>query len=160
MLLRAKRTRIALAALYFIVAYGILFYYTYGDYFCSSSRTGQSHAIVTARLALACTAWDIFASACGALGVAATRRYSHWSGIAPLLSTLVSELGFAYMPFWINEGSGRLLYQHTWVDVSCFFTEGNGIGFLFVVAPVLATATLVREWLVLKAQRQQVRHDN
>jgi hypothetical protein len=58
------------------------------------------------------------------------------------------------MPFWINEGSGRLLYQHSWTDVSCFFTEANGIGFLFVVAPVLASATLARELLVLKAQTQ------
>jgi glucan phosphoethanolaminetransferase (alkaline phosphatase superfamily) len=93
--LRGKEIRITLAASYFLLAYGILFYYTYDDYFCSSSRTGQSHALVTIKLALACTAWDLCASACGALAAAITRRYSHWSGTAPLLSTLVSGLGFA-----------------------------------------------------------------
>jgi hypothetical protein len=117
---REKRTRIILAGFYFIVTCGVLFYYTYGDYFCSSSRTGRTHAMVTVRLALACTAWGIFASMCGAGALSATKKYSQWSGTAPLLGTLVAGLGFASRPVWFNEGYGRHI-EGTWADVSCFF---------------------------------------
>lgn len=149
--MRTQRTRIALAGLYFIVAYGILSFYTYNSYFCSAARTGRSHALTTARLALACTAWDAFASACGAMALVVTsaRRPS----IAPLLSTLVAGVGFGSITFWIYQGYGRFLFENTWADVSCFFTEGYGMAFPFVVAPALSAATLAREWLVIKTQR-------
>jgi hypothetical protein len=85
------------------------------------------------------------------LAATVLNNYWRWAGSGPLVGALVAGTGFAYMPFWINEGSGRLLYQHSWLDVSCFFTEGNGIGFLFIGAPVLATVTLIRECLIAKS---------
>jgi hypothetical protein len=144
-----------MAGLYFIVAYGILAAYSYQNYFCSPARTGRSHALTTARLAFACTLWDLFASSCGALAAAAIDKFTRWSGKAPLVSTVVAWLGFASIPFWIYQGYGRFLFEDTWADVSCFFTEGYGLAFPIVAAPALAAATLAREWLVVKAQKRQ-----
>ena len=146
-----RRTRIILQLFYFATTYAILSYYTYGDYFCSSSRAGQSRSLTTARLALLCKGWDLVASACGMLAATVLNNYWRWVGNAPLVGALVAGAGFAYMPFWINEGLGRLLYLHSCLDVSCFFGEGNGIGFLFIVAPALATVTLIRECLIAKS---------
>jgi hypothetical protein len=60
---------------------------------------------------------------------------------------VIAFVGFASIPFWIYRGYGKFLFERTWVDVSCFFTEGSGIAFPFVVAPALAVATTIREWL-------------
>src|SRR5262245_28042605 len=97
-----RRIRVALTVLYFMVAYGILSGFSYGSYFCDPARTGRNHALTTVRLALACTVWDLFASACGALAVVAIRKYVYWPGIAPLVSAIVAGAGFFYMPLWIN----------------------------------------------------------
>jgi len=149
--MKALRIRIELGGAYFIVACGILSLYTYGSYFCSAARTGQSHVLVTARLAIACTAWDAFASACGGLVIAVTNP--RWRSLALLLATAVAGVGFGSMSFWIYK-NGRFLFEGTWADVSCFFTEGYGVAFPFVAAPALSAATLVREWLVIKTQRR------
>lgn len=148
---RVKRIRVALAGLYFVAAFGLLSWFSYNSYFCASERTGRSHVLTTFRLALVCTAWDAVASACGAFFVVAIKRYVYWRGFAPLVSMIVAGLGFFYMPFWINEGYGGFLFEKTWADVSCFFTEGYGFGFLFFIAPALAVATLLREWVILRA---------
>jgi hypothetical protein len=153
MRLSVKRTRLVHTVLYFVVSFAVLFYYTSNDYFCSSTRTGQSHALVTARLALACTTWNLFASACGILAMTGAKKFWHWSGVAPLVSTLIAGAGFAYLPFWIFEGYGKFRFENTWGDVSCFFTEANGLAFPFVVAPALAATTLISELLIAKARR-------
>jgi hypothetical protein len=58
------------------------------------------------------------------------------------------------MPFWIYRGFGVFLFANTWADVSCFFTEGYGMAFLIIEAPLLTAATLLRELFVLRAQRR------
>jgi hypothetical protein len=149
---RGKTARILSAALYFAFAYGVL--YSYADnYFCSASR-GQGRTIVSAKLALACTAWDICAGACGALAVVLLGKRSRWLGV--FVSTLVTGLGLASIPSWIYRGYGHFLFENTRADVSCFFTEGYGMMFPFIVAPVLALATLIREWMATKNQRVSV----
>lgn len=147
--MKALRIRIGLEAAYFIVACGILSLFTYGSYFCSAARTGQSHVLVTARLAIACTVWDAFAGACGAMVMAVTNP--PWRGLALLVATVVAGVGFGSISSWIYN-NGRFLFEGTWADVSCFFTEGYGLMFLIVVAPTLSAATLMREWLVIKMQ--------
>jgi heme/copper-type cytochrome/quinol oxidase subunit 3 len=156
MLVKTKRSRLWVTILYFIVSYGTLFCSYKGDYFCTRV-TGPGLPIMAARLALACTLWELFASTCGALAVAATKHYGHWRGIAPLISTLVAGLGFASIPFWLYRGfANGFLFQNTWADVSCFFTElGNGLLFLFVVTPILTAATLLCELLILDTKAQQ-----
>jgi heme/copper-type cytochrome/quinol oxidase subunit 3 len=154
MSVKIKRGRLWVTVFYFIISYGTLFCCYRHDAFCSQS-THPGLPILTARLALACTLWELFASACGALAVTATKRYAHWRGIAPLVSTLVAGLGFASIPFWLYRGFGRFLFENTWADVSCFFTElGNGFLFLFVVAPILTVATLLCEVLILEAKAE------
>jgi hypothetical protein len=66
---------------------------------------------------------------------------------------MIAAAGFASIPFWIYRGHGVFLFENTWADVSCFFTEGRGMAFPFVVAPALSIATLVREWTVGNAMR-------
>jgi len=101
--------------------------------------------MTTARLALACTAWDLVASGCALLAASVLKRVSVWNVI---LAAFVAGLGFASIPFWIYRGYGVFLFENTWADVSCFFTEGYGMMFPFTVAPALALATLGREWLI------------
>ena len=43
------------------------------------------------------------------------------------------------------------MFEATWADVSCFFTEGFGMVFPIVVAPALALVTLAGELIILTA---------
>jgi len=149
-----RRVRLGLAVLYFIACFGILFFYTSGSSFCSRPN-GPSRAMATLRLAFACTAWDAFASVCGVLSAAAIKKSTGRSTISRLVSTLIAGLGFASIPFWIYQGYGTFLFEGTWADVSCFFTEGYGMMFPFLVAPILAAATLLREWFIAGIQRRE-----
>ena len=76
-------------------------------------------------------------------------KCSRWLQI--FLSALVAGAGFASIPFWIYRGYGHFLLENTWADVSCFFTEGYGMMFPVVVAPLLTGATVIRGWLATKA---------
>ena len=68
------------------------------------------------------------------------------------VSTVLVLVAFASIPFWIYD-SGRFMFEGTWADVSCFFTEGFGMMFPVMVAPALALATLAGELVILKANR-------
>ena len=141
---RRVRLRLVTEVLYLAVAYAVLFFYA-DNYFCSAAR-GQSRPIVSAKLALACTTWDVFASLCGTLAFVIQGKSARW--IPVIVATVIVGVGLASMPFWINRGYGRFLFENTWADVSCFFTEGNGLAFPFVVAPALMATTLIRESFV------------
>jgi hypothetical protein len=142
---RAAAARLLSSAAFFLVAYGILFAYA-DNYFCSASR-GQARPIVSAKLALACTLWDGFACA---LGLFASRLADRRCSLRIFASTIVSGAGFASIPFWIYQGYGHFLFENTWADVSCIFTEGSGMMFPLIVTPLLAETTLIREWTVGK----------
>jgi len=140
-----KRVRATVTGVYFIVCFAGLFYYTYGSSFCSRPR-GPSQAAQTLRLTVACTVWEVLASICGAFAA----KKSALRGLAPVVSTLLVLIGFTSIPFWIYD-KGRFMFEGTWADVSCFFTEGYGIMWVFFVAPALAAATLLGELVILKA---------
>jgi hypothetical protein len=74
------------------------------------------------------------------------------SGI--FVSTILAFAGFASLPFWLFEGYGHWRFENTGANVSCFFMEGYGMAFPFVVAPLLAMATLVCEVLVYRTQKR------
>jgi hypothetical protein len=150
---RTKWVRAGLTLLYFLVSFGTLFLYTNNSPLCLQVM-GESHAVASARLALACTVWNLFAGACGSLANTVIKKPAYSSVIAPLVSALVAGLGFAWLPLWIYKGFGGFLFENTWADVNCFITEGYGLIFAFVVAPILAVATLLCEWLNLNIQKQ------
>jgi hypothetical protein len=133
--------------LYFTVTFLILFLYGDRKYFCSPERTGQSYIVMTAKLAFACTLWSLLAGVAGTLGAKGTK---HPVGIALFISIAVAGSGFFSISFWIYRGYGAFVFENTWADVSCFFTEGFGMVFPFLVAPMLTGLTLLQEWLVLK----------
>jgi hypothetical protein len=141
----AKRVRAIVTGAYFIVCFAGLFYYTYGSFFCSPPR-GAGHTAETLRLAVVCTVWEVLASICGAFAA----KTSGVRGLAPAVSTFLALVGFVSLPFVIYD-HGRFLSEGTWADVTCFFNEGFGVMFPFVVAPALAVATLVGEFVILKA---------
>jgi len=140
-----KQVRILGTTAYFVLCFGGLFYYTYRSFFCSGPG-GSAHLAQTLRLSIAFTAWESLAGACGALVARSTARRWLW----PPVSASIALLGFASTPFWIYQGFGTFLFEGTWADVSCFFTEGYGFMFPFVVAPALALATYLVEWAVMK----------
>jgi hypothetical protein len=100
----------------------------------------------TFSLSLACTVWDLFACIAG---VWLAQNVLNLRTAAPLLGAAITGAALASMPFWIYRGYGHFLFEGTWADVSCFFVEGAGITFPFVVAPVLAFLGLLHgvAWL-------------
>lgn len=103
------------------------------------------------RLALACTVWDVIARACGAVFANAIKMPELKLATAPLASALVAGAGLALIP-WIYEKSGEFMFESSGVDVSLFFIVGYGMAFPFVVAPLLALATLLSEWFNLAVE--------
>ena len=143
----AKAVRLLATVIYFAVAYTTLSVYVSGSSFCAVLRTGQTRAAVTAKLAFVLTLWNIIATLVGALTRRTLCKQLVWP--SAVVSTLIAGFGFTSIPFWIYRGYGKFLFENTWADVSCFFTEGYGVMFPFLVAPALALATLIQEWLVL-----------
>lgn len=118
------------AVAYFVIACLILYSLLLRRRLFSSSRTGQSRLLVSWKLALACSPWDF------AAGWTAATILVVWG--APWLryfAGIIAAVGFASIPFWIYRGYGVFLFENTWADVNCFFTEGSGRAFPFVVAP-------------------------
>ncbi len=141
---KEEKVRAAVTVAFFAISFVVLFYYTYGSLFCS--RPGESgHVAHTLHLTIACTLWEVLVSICGAF----VAKKCGARGLAPVVSTALALLGFASIPFWIYN-SGRFRFEGTWVDVSCFFTEGFGMMFPIFVGPVLAAATLAGEFAILE----------
>jgi hypothetical protein len=136
-----------LSILYGVAAFAYLAFIYRDDPFCS--RLGKRRLCVAiAVLAFGAAVWDTFAS----LGVRAVdsllnpsgqRRRSSWISVA--VTTLTVGVGLMSVPFWIYAGYGEFHFEDTWADVSCLFTEGYGYAFLFLVAPVLALGTCIKE---------------
>jgi hypothetical protein len=142
-----KKVRAVVAVGYFSTCFALLFYYTYSSLFCS--RPGESgHLAQTLHLAIACTVWEVLVSTCGAL----LAKKFDVRGVAPVVATALALIGFASIPFWIYD-TGRFMFEGTWADVSCFFTEGYSMTFPLVVAPILALATLAGELVILRLNR-------
>jgi len=97
------RGRVYLTAAYFIVCFVILFYESRDNSFCSRAD-GPGPMIVTARLALLCTAWDLLASGCGAILFAAAKNNISPSRVErALLIALIAGVGFFAIPFGFTE---------------------------------------------------------
>jgi hypothetical protein len=111
---------------------------------------------VACGLALALASYD-FAVSIGvttAIAVAPKSLRIRW--LAAPITALIVGFGVGYLPFWIYKGYGHFRFEGTWADVSCFFTEGYGMAFPFVVAPLLAIVSLVREFVVLRLRRERL----
>jgi hypothetical protein len=147
---RAKFVRVGLSFLYFIISFGTLF-------LCGGESpgwlqvNGPGRVMTIARLALACTVWDVVARVCGAIAAAAIKMPESKLAIAPLASALVAGLGLASIP-WIYQESGIFMFDSTGVEVSTFFVVGYGVAFPRVVAPLLALATLLCDWFNLAVE--------
>ena len=140
-------TRVALTALYFAATFCYLFYISDGNTFCGGAH---GRLVESIRLAIACTAWSLFASLCAAT---AFHKLKIPKSAAGFISFAVALLGFISIPYWISTGYG-FRFENTIADVSCFFTEGFGIVFPIIVAPVLAALTLLCEYLAHRITRK------
>jgi hypothetical protein len=145
--------RAILSVFYWAVAFIVLLLFSSGDTFCA--RPGaRNHTIATAQLAFALAGYDLLVSiAVASLATTAKKLFSRQWMIV-LLTTLIVGAGFAYLPVWIYRGRGNFRFANTWADVSCFFTEGYGIVFLFIVAPVLTFMTWLREVILHRFLRK------
>jgi hypothetical protein len=141
-------TRIGLTAFYFAVAFGILFLFTQGSPFC---RAPNGHFISTVRLALGCTVWYVISSL---LGLVTFHFFKSPRIFAISISVIVTYIGLASLPDMLFIGYGHYHFENTIADVGCFFTEGWGIAFPFISAPLLAAATLLCEYLAYRATRK------
>ncbi len=71
-----------------------------------------------------------------------------------MLAGTITGAGLASIPFWIYSGYGHFVLEGTWVDISCFFREGYGIAFPFVIAPALGLLTLIHGVFWLKIGKE------
>ena len=111
---------------------------------------GHGHLRSTFVLSLACTILNLFACIAGTLvGHSLVKLRT----AAPLLAGAISGAVLASMTFWIYRGYGHFLFEGTWADISCFFTEGAGIAFSFIVAPVLGFLTVLYGVIWLRTSR-------
>ena len=148
------RLRGVLFASYCVIAFITLFVFSVDNTACA--RPGaRNYLILTAQLALAIAAYDFAVSVGVAAASTAAKKVFKMQWTRSLLTTVIVGSGLAYLPFWIYRGYGSFRFENTWADVSCFFTEGYGLGFPFVVVPVLTLSTLLREILILRFQRHR-----
>jgi hypothetical protein len=148
--------RAVLAAGYWFVAFFVLLSFSTGDLFCARPG-GRNQILLTAQLALALAIYDFLIGA-GASAITSSAKdvvKSRW--ITPLVATLIVGSSLGYLPVWIYPGYGHFRFKGTWADVSCFFTEGYGLAFMFVVAPVMALTTFLRELVVLRRDKSRGR---
>jgi len=143
LLSKANRVRVTFTVVYFIATFTFLFLDNQGNSFCSRPG-GHGLAVAAACFALACTLWDLFASFLGA--VAAGLSAHRLPGLAIPVSGIIAAAGL----FSIALRGGPRLFENTWADVSCLFTEGYGFMFVFLGAPILTAFTIVREWIFWK----------
>ena len=131
---RQRIFRLASIGAYSIATFAVLLWFG-GE----SSSCGRRGLLSTFSLTVACTIWDLFACAAG-LFVA--QKVLNLRPAAPLLAAAISGSGVASMPFWLFRGYGHYIFEGTAIDVSCFFTEGHVLAFIFVIAPVLGLLSL------------------
>jgi hypothetical protein len=132
---------------YWIVVFVILFLFSVDDPFCERTGT-RNHLIATAELALALATFDFVVCTSVTMVVKALKTTLKLPWMHAMIAALLVGIGLAYLPFWIYKGYGHFRFEHTWADVSCFFTEANELGFILFVAPPLAVATFLREILI------------
>ena len=139
------RLRILGECVYFGVVLAVFLLLYAGDPFCSEARV--VHLVKIAALAAVLTGWDALASRAGiwVRALIAAPWPSRWISAVP--ASLIVLAGVAAIPSWVYEGYGRFHFANTAADLSCFFKEANYLIFTFLVAPLLAFLSLVREIL-------------
>jgi hypothetical protein len=149
------RVRVAAEALFFICLFAAFYWEATGNYFCNEAgSTGRK--LQTLHVAIILTAWDSFACAAG---FAVSRRLAGASArnVARLwLGGVIAAIGYYSAPFILFPWS-EIHRLHSILDCSCFFTEGNGMMFLLLTAPILTVASLVREALTQRVLSRQPR---
>jgi hypothetical protein len=139
-------------ACYFAFAFGVLLYFSFDDSFCF--RPGaRNYWLMNGQLAAALATYSFVVSFGVGAALSSLPKLGRTRWLSAVISALVVGFGVALLPFWIYEGYGHFRFEGTWGDVSCYFTEGFGLMFSFVVAPLLAVATFVQEIAILKLHR-------
>jgi hypothetical protein len=154
MLSPQARLRFRLVGPYWFIAAFIVFAFYVDDSFCQRPGS-QSYPIMVLKLSVVLAAWDFVAGFAGAWAASAVEKVLGMRGISVLLTTLIVGVGFAYLPFFIYRGYGVFRFESTWANVSCFFTEGYGFGFLFFLTPFLSLMTFLRELVIFRSPKKR-----
>ena len=144
-----KPKLVVLTAILFLSIFIVLFFYGDRRYFCSPQRTGRSYLQTTATLATPCTAWAVLTSVVAILITKPIRSRSVRNWTAAGICAVLAGWGFVLTPYLVFSNYGQVLWN-SWADVSCFVTEGFGMAFPFVAAPLLTAAALSYQWLVIR----------
>jgi hypothetical protein len=155
MRLRTLRVRVAAEALFFLCLFAVFYWEATGNYFCNEAgRTGRS--LQTLHLAIILTAWDSFACLCAMALFHRARDVASRNAACLWLGGTIAAIGYYSAPFILFPWS-EIHRLHSILDCSCFFTEGNGMMFLLLTAPILTVASLVREALTQRVLSRQPR---
>jgi len=149
------RLRLVLFVPCLTVVFSIVFAFYFGDPFC---RRPESHSyfLQVAVLSSVVAAWDFLVGALAAATLFRADSDFEWFWLRTLTTTVLAASGFAYLPFWIYRGYGVFRFHDTWADISCFFTEGYGIAYLFFLVPILAVTTFAREAVLVRLENRSV----
>lgn len=146
------RVRIYLSIVYGFLAFAVLTAQYRNSYFCNRTEKLGFIAPVL-RLSFAVTLLDLVGSLCGR-GLDRLRApKGPRTYIAPVACSVIVGSGLFYLPFWIYLGYGHFRFENTVLDVSCLFTEGYGIVFVYIFAPLFAILSLTRELILEKVLR-------
>lgn len=144
-----KPKLVVLTVILFLSILIVLFFYGDRRYFCSPEQTGRSYLQTTATLAVPCTGWAVLTGVVAILITKPIRSRSVRHGTAVGICAILAGWGFALTPHLVFSKYGQRLWN-SWADVSCFVTEGFGMAFPFIAAPLLTAAALSYHWLVIR----------
>lgn len=135
----ALRTWALYTSLYFVAGMLVLCMVGRGDYFCIHLNK-YGYLLPAIVLAGAVTVWDFIASCVGSLAAKFGKRGVANAVIAALV--LVAVMNLPSLVFEYRDTD--TLFANTWADVSCLMSEGYGMMFPYVVAPLFTALTLVK----------------
>jgi len=151
--LRTSRVRVAAEALFFICLFAVFYWQATGNYFCNeAANTGRG--LQTLHLAIILAAWDSFSCLSVRALFHRVRNVAIRNAACLWLGGTIAAIGYYSAPFILFPWS-EVHRLHSILDCSCFFTEGNGIMFLLLTAPILTVGSLVREALTQRVLSRQ-----
>jgi hypothetical protein len=153
--LRTLRVRVAAEAGFFICLFAAFYWEATGNYFCNDAgSTGRG--LQTLHLAIILTAWDSFSCLTAMALLRRVRDEASRNAACLWLSATIAAIGYFSAQFILfpwNESH----HLHNILDCSCFFTEGYGMMFPLLTAPMLVVGSIVREALTQRFLRRQPR---
>lgn len=139
------RGRIVAEVAFFACLFAGFYWESTGNFFCNEV-SGTARSLQTLHIASILTAWDSLACVFGIAMARWLRNAAPENAARLWMSGAVAGIGYFSAPFVLFPWNEEHAF-HNLFNCSCFFTEGYGMMFPLLTAPVLTFGTLLREGL-------------